>query len=37
MTSLQQNNPYATPQASGVEAESSVSDELIAALPISDK
>jgi hypothetical protein len=29
--------PYATPQASGVEAESPVSVELIAALPISDK
>jgi hypothetical protein len=37
MTGMQQNNPYATPQASGVEAESSVSDELIATLPVSDK
>ena len=34
---MTQHNPYATPQASVADAESLVSDEQIAALPISDK
>lgn len=34
---MTQHNPYATPQTSVADAESLVSDEQIAALPISDK